>query len=83
MVLKKHISFTGDIDYDSRDGVITFDKDNTLEILTFIIYNDSILEYDESFRVELTSDTTGVTLTTSFTTVTVIDNDGKYRRLAC
>ena len=73
--------FTGDVDYGSTSGMVTFDNSSTLNIITIIIHNDSVLEFDESFQVELISDTAGVILTTTFATVTIVDDDGEYQEL--
>ena len=62
--------------------MVTFDSSNTLITITIVIHNDSILEFDESFRVELTFNTTGVTLTNSSIVVTIIDDDGEYQAYA-
>ena len=58
--------------------MVTFDNSNSLRTISISIYNDTILEFDESFRVELASDTSGVTLNNSSASVTIIDDDGEY-----
>lgn len=42
------------------------------------IVNDSILENDESFSINLTTDVLSVILSPNLATVVIIDNDGMY-----
>ncbi len=71
-------------DYNLANTVITFPNTSVVgdtACATFTIIDDSILELDEEFRIQITSptDPPGVTInvTSSTTIVAIADNEGK------
>ncbi len=63
-------------DYLATSGTLTFAAGVTLQSIPITIVDDILVEGDETFTVDLSLPTGGVSLgTTSSTTVTIIDND--------
>ena len=62
----------------SSGGTLSFDSDNLVRTISVNISDDSDLEFDEVFIIELDANTTGVVVNPSSATITIIDNDGQY-----
>lgn len=65
-------------DYGTRSVELLFEQQPTPQCTDIQIVNDSILENDESFSINLTTDVLSVILSPNVATVVIIDNDGKY-----
>ena len=72
------MSLTAGIDFESKSGTLSFDSDNLVRTISINITDDSSLEFNETFIVELDSNVTGVVLNPSSATVTITDDDGQY-----
>ena len=72
------MSLTAGVDFESRSGTLLFDSDNLVRTISIDITDDSSLEFNETFVVELDSNVTGVVISPSLTTITITDNDGEY-----
>ncbi|HEX2924678.1 MAG TPA: Calx-beta domain-containing protein, partial [Ruminiclostridium sp.] len=62
-------------DYVSKDGTITFDKNETQKTITIDVNDDTIYEDDETFYVDLSN--SSVAITKARGTGTIQDNDPK------
>lgn len=62
-------------DYSSKSGTITFAPGETVKTITILITNDSSVEQNEAFRVQLLNPTGGATLGSITTTVATIMED--------
>ena len=67
----------GGVDYGSSSKSLSFDSNNLVQSLYISISNDSILEFDEIFQVDLVSSTNGVRVNPSSVTITILDDDGE------
>ena len=69
---------TAGVDYESRSGTLSFNSDNLVRIISINITDDSALEFNETFVVELDSNVTGVMVNPSSAMITIMDDDGEY-----
>ena len=65
------------IDYEAVTTTLTFNVSITTKVVTIPILDDMIIENSESFRVNLTTFDTAVTLRLQTTSITIGDNDSK------
>ena len=63
------------VDVNVGSGSLVFPARNVLSAITIQIFDDSISESNEEFRVNLNS--SEVTISTASAEVTIIDDDGK------
>ena len=75
------VSPTASNDYTAVTAQLTFQPTVTLQCRSVPIINDTILENDEVFSVQLITLDQDVNLTLSTATVTIEDNDSEYRTL--
>ena len=73
------LSYLAGTDYVSSSGTLSFDSDNLVRTIYVNISDDSDLEFNEDFVIELDANTTGVVVNPSSATITIIDNDGQYQ----
>ena len=66
-------------DYSFQQMTLTFSKDNTRQCFDVYILDDDLNEPEEILFVILTTDDPQVTLSSDKTTITILDNDGKYQ----
>lgn len=66
----KDVNVTSSID-------LNFSSFNTEESIAISTVEDSLIESDEVFRVNLSTSSTNVEINGGITTVTILDNDGK------
>ena len=71
----------GGVDYVSSSGTLSFDSRNLVRAVSIFVRNDSILEFDEIFQVDLSGGTNGVITHPSSATITIIDDDSEYYSL--
>ncbi len=62
-------------DYTSVNSVLLLSPTNTEQCFNIPIATDSIVENNETFRVELSSTDDGVTFSVSMAIVTILDDD--------
>ena len=75
------VSLTGTIDYTTVTAQLTFQATVTLQCSSISIVDDTILENDEVFSVQLSTLDQDVNLTPSTATVTIEDNDSECHTL--
>ena len=73
------LSYLAGADYASSSGTLSFDSDNLVRTIAVNISDDSDLELNEVFVIELDANTTGVVVSPSSATITIIDDDGQFR----
>lgn len=66
----KDVNVTSSID-------LNFSSFNTEESIAISTVEDSLIESDEVFRVNLSTSSSNVEINGGITTVTILDNDGK------
>ena len=72
--------FTANEDYSpvNDDLIITPEQQPSELCVEVVIMNDTILEFNETFSVSITTDEPGVIVNGSETIVTIFDNDGTF-----
>jgi hypothetical protein len=68
-------SATAGSDYQTASGIVTFAPGQTSQTIGVAVIGDATLEPDETFTVNLSSPSPGVTLTTPSATGTIINDD--------
>ena len=69
----------GGSDYISETDSFLFDPVGTNYIITITLIDDMILEFNESFFVDLSTDEVGVILTPTSAVITIIDDDSELK----
>lgn len=73
------IIILGDVDYARTDVVVTFDPtSSSSSCFDVSVLDDSIVEPNEGFSLELTTNDTAALLPILSVSVTIVDNDGKW-----
>ncbi|MFB6276135.1 MAG: Ig-like domain-containing protein [Halothece sp.] len=62
-------------DYESTSGTLTFEQGTTEQTIEIPIFGDNIEESDESFTIELSNPSNGLTLSNNTATGTIQDDD--------
>ena len=70
--------FKAGADYEPSRGILSFDRNNLIRTVVINISDDSALEFNEAFVIELDSNMTGVVINPSSATITIVDDDGEY-----
>lgn len=68
-------SATEAIDYQSVSGTLIFNDGETVKTISIAIFDDSLVEGDETFEVNLSSVGGDFSFTQSIATVTIVDNE--------
>ena len=66
-------------DYSSKAEDLVLDSVTTKSCVVISILNDVVPEFAETFTVKLTIDDENVDIITAVTTVTISDDDGKFK----
>ena len=74
----KVITMVGNADFTAIDESITLSGVSLRVCIDIPIYNDAIVEYDETVLVELSNTDESLVLSVATAEVVIVDDDGKF-----